>query len=168
MRGSLFISFFQLSLMTTHTPLHAVQNHLCGTWPHHKTVSEAGESHQESADHGPLESKTCISGVPVLPRVHWNSRHIPMSLWKGHGPSCLVAENIYGLPRLSNSLSKFCWWWAVICMSHPMSLSSREQLAVPEDHWEARKFITLLPGFGFFVAKDYWGSFQTINAILIF
>lgn len=108
MRGSLSDFFFQLSLMTTHTPLHAVQNNLCGTWPHHKTTSKAGESLQESADHGPLESKTCISGVPVLPIVHWNPKHIPMSLWKGHSPSSLVAENIYGLPWLSNSLSKFC------------------------------------------------------------
>lgn len=92
---------------------------------------------------GPVESKTCIPGVPMLPSVHWNPRHIPMSFRKGHSPSGLVAENIYGLPWLSNSLSKFCCWWAVTCMSHPMSLNSREWLAAPKDLWQARRFITL-------------------------
>lgn len=119
---------------------------------------------------GPVESETCTSGVSMLPNVHWNPRHIPMPFWKGHSPPHLVAENIYGLPWLSNSLSKFCWWWAAICMSHPVSLHSREWRAAPEDQWQARRFITLSPGFGFFQLPNIIGLFffQIINAIFIF
>lgn len=51
MTRSLLYIFFQLSLMTTHTPLHEVPDNLCGTWPHHKTTSKAGAFHQESGDH---------------------------------------------------------------------------------------------------------------------
>lgn len=51
-------------------------------------------------DQSPAESKSsCISEVPMLPVVHWNPRHIPMPLWKGHSPSGWAAEKIYGLPQ---------------------------------------------------------------------
>lgn len=87
-------------------------------------------------DHSPAESKSsCISGVPMLPVVHWNPRHIPMPLWKGHSPSGWAAEKIYGLPQDFQQTVK-----TSLVDSHspvPPCVCVTEWLATPEYQWEA-------------------------------